>query len=279
MLKVFFVLMLCVSIQAFANPIAIMGDSGEAGSEMNALKESVLNEQALSILMPGDNLYKGTYASVWNGWKKSGFNFDIVAIGNHNGGYKNEIEYFNMPAEYYSVKKDGARFIVLNSDNERNVTEQMTWLKNELDQANENLIFITFHHPTFTITKSHTWTEKKIFQLQMRQVLKQYSSKISALILGHDHVSEFMYFGATPVIVAGSGREVRNEKPVSFTDDGFLVETQFMAPRTQHWALMEIETGATEARVTFIRVSDNKKICGAFFKRSEMQLDGDCPKN
>ncbi len=276
MIKVFFVLMLCVSIQAFANPIAIMGDSGQAGSEMNALKESVLKEQVSSILMPGDNLYKGTYASVWNGWKKSGLNFDIVAIGNHNGGYKNEIEYFNMPAEYYSVKKDGARFIVLNSDNERNVTEQMTWLKNELDEASENLIFIVLHHPSFTISKSHKWTEKKSFQLQMRQVLKQCSSKISALILGHDHMSEFMYFGTTPVIVAGSGREVRNEQPVSFTEDGFLVETQYMAPRVQHWALMEIESGATEARVTFIRVSDNKKVCGALFKKSEMKLDEIC---
>ncbi len=127
MLKVFFVLLLFVTLNVFASPLAIMGDAGEAGADLNALKRSVMREGISSIIMPGDNLYSGTYASVWNDWKKSGLNFDIVAIGNHNDGYENEIAYFNMPAEYYSVKKDGARFIVLNSDNEENVAEQFAW--------------------------------------------------------------------------------------------------------------------------------------------------------
>jgi len=275
-LKVFFVLLLFVTLNVFANPLAIMGDAGEAGADLNALKRSVMREGITSIIMPGDNLYSGTYASVWNDWKKSGLNFDIVAIGNHNDGYENEIAYFNMPAEYYSVKKDGARFIVLNSDNEENVAEQFAWFKKEIAEANESLIFIMYHHPSFTIAKSHKWTDKKSFQLQMRQILKQHSAKISALILGHDHMSEFMYFGATPVIVAGSGREVRKEKSVSYMEDGFLIETKFMASRTQHWALMEIEPGATEARVHFVRVSDQKRVCSAIFKNAEMTLAGEC---
>ncbi len=276
MLKSVFAIVFFVSVHILANPIAIMGDAGESSLELNQLKDSVKKEGVSSILMPGDNLYSGSYNSVWNNWKQSAFNFEIVAIGNHNDGYENEIKYFNMPGEYYSVLKDGARFIVLNSDNKKNVEAQFAWLRTELLEAKENLIFIVFHHPTFTISKTHTWTEKKDFQLQMRDILKQFGPQITALILGHDHLTEFMNFGSVPVIVAGSGREVRNEKPVSFTEDGFQIETKFIASNTQHWALLEIQPGSNEAHVSIVRVSDQKKVCSAVFKKSEMNLAGDC---
>ncbi len=256
--------------------MAIMGDAGEASAELNNLKTSVQKENITSIIMPGDNLYSGTYKNVWNNWLSSGLKFDVVAIGNHNSGYKNEVDFFNMPAEYYSVIKNGARFIVLNSDNTNNVDEQFTWFKNAMSSAKETLIFVVFHHPTFTISSSHTWQEKRNFQLQMRDFLKLNPGKITALILGHDHMSQFLKFGDTPVVIAGSGREVRNEKAVSFIEDGFKIETKFLAPRTQHWGLLQISSNAQEAIITFIRVADQKRACSARFIHSQMTLEGDC---
>lgn len=256
--------------------IAIVGDAGEASRELNALKKSIQKENITSLALPGDNLYSGNYSNVWDSWKTSGLKFEIVAIGNHNGGYQNEVNYFNMPNEYYSVLKNGARFIVLNSDNTTNVTEQFNWFKAEMARATENLIFVIYHHPTFTISQSHTWQEKKEFQLQMRQYLKQNPNRITALLLGHDHMSEFLEFGQTPVVIAGSGREVRNEGAVSFVEDGFNIETKYLAPRTQHWGLLQISPNAKEAVITFIRVSDQKRACSARFAHSKMTIEGEC---
>ena len=57
--------------------------------------------------------------------------YDVVAIGNHNGGYKQEMQYFQMPAEQYSTVIDQARFIVLNSDNDSSGPAQAQWLDRE----------------------------------------------------------------------------------------------------------------------------------------------------
>jgi hypothetical protein len=272
-LVVFFCLFSSIS---FATGMAIMGDAGKAGKALNNLKASLLKENVTSVIMPGDNLYSGTYDSVWNDWKKRGINFDVVAIGNHNDGYAAEIKYFQMPGEFYSVVKQGARFIVLNSDNTLNVSAQFTWLRKEMTRIKESLIFITYHHPTFTISKSHTWTEKREFQLQMRDFLNQYHNRITALFLGHDHVSEFLNFGPVPVVVSGAGREADKPKAVSFKEDGFQVETKYLTPGSQHWGLLEILPGAKEAVVNFIRVSDQKRVCAARFRNSEMILEGEC---
>lgn len=256
--------------------LAVMGDSGEASSELDKLKKSVLKEQIQSVVMPGDNLYAGTYEQVWNSWKSTGFNFDVTAIGNHNSGYATEVKYFAMPGEYYSTVKNGARFIVLNSDNTKNVAEQFTFLNKEVLNAKEKLIFVVYHHPTFTVTSSHVWTEKKDFQLKMRDFLRRQGQKISALILGHDHITSFIEFGRVPVILAGSGREVRSAKAVSFPEDGFQIETKYLAPKVQHWVKMDISAAGDEAVLNVIRVSDNAKVCTAQLRQNAMTLGTNC---
>lgn len=261
-----------MALAEVAGKMAIIGDAGEKGKELSALKKSLEAEGVSSLVMPGDNLYSGSYASVWDDWKKSGFKFDAVAIGNHNDGYEEEVKYFGMPGEYYSTVKFGARFIILNSDNKRSVSEQMSWLDRELTNASESLIFIVYHHPTFTVTDTHDWEEKKDFQIKMRQMLKKYEDKISALLLGHDHISSFIEFGNTPVILSGSGREVRKADEVSYEEAGFKVETKYLAPRTPYWAKMEIMDGAKEARVEFVNVKTQKVSCSAVISSKGMTL-------
>lgn len=273
-----FLLLFTCDLATASSHFAIMGDAGQISFELDRLKSSIKKEKVQSIIMPGDNLYSGTYERTWNSWKTQGFQFDVVAIGNHNDGYKEEVKYFSMPGEYYSKVIAGARFIVLNSDNKNNVQEQFSWLENEIKNASEELIFIIYHHPTFTITKKHHWQEREAFQLQMRQVLKTYGTKISALFLGHDHISSFLNFGEVPAIIAGAGREVRDAKPVSYYEDGFEIETRYLAPKTQHWAKLEILDGAQEARVHLIRVSDQRRVCSAQLKRASMALDSNCSR-
>ncbi len=255
---------------------AIMGDAGEAGSDLDNLKASITKAGLKFLIMPGDNLYKGTYSKVWDSWKKSGFDFSITAIGNHTSGYAAEVKYFNMPGEYFSVVKGGVRFIVLNSDNTANIADQFNFLNNEILAAKEKLIFLVYHHPTFTMTSKHKWTEKKAFQLKMRDFLKQNGQKISALILGHDHITTFAEYGAIPVILAGAGREVRSAKPVSFPEDGFQVETRYLAPETQHFIRMDINAANDEATLQVIRVSDNSTVCTANLQQNNLKLGSNC---
>lgn len=256
--------------------MAIMGDAGKAGSDLNRLQGSVAKQNVKSVVMPGDNLYSGQYPKVWDAWKKDGFQFDAVAIGNHNGGYSQEVAYFQMPKEYYTTVKFGARFIILNSDNTANVADQFAWLEQTMKQASEKLIFLIYHHPTFTITSNHKWTEKKDFQLRLREFLKTSGSRITALLLGHDHITSFLDFGSVPVIVSGSGREVKSASPVSYVEDGFHIQTRYLAEETQHWTLLEINEAADEARVTSIRVSDQAPGCSARLSHGTMTLDASC---
>ena len=140
----------------------------------------------------------------------------------------------------------------------------------------EKLVFLVYHHPTYSVTNKHSWTEKKEFQLHMREFLKKNSSRITALFLGHDHMSQFLMFGSVPVVIAGAGREVRNEAPVYFSENSVKIETKYLAPGQPHWGLLEISAGAAEAIITFVRVKDQKRSCTARFRNSEMILEGEC---
>jgi hypothetical protein len=110
----------------------------------------------------------------------------------------------------------------------------------------------------------------------MRQILNDYQGKISALILGHAHISAFMTFGSVPVIVAGAGREVLKARPVSYQDQGVQVQTLYLAPREQHWAELEISRDAQEADFHFVRVSDRHRTCSAHLARGQLRLEDNC---
>ncbi len=267
------------AVQPVIGRMAIIGDAGEKGSSLNSLKKSIQMEGVNSLILPGDNLYSGTYESVWNDWKISGLKFDVVAIGNHTDGYDKEVKYFAMPAEYYSTIKYGARFIVLNSDNLNGVDQQIKWLENELEMAQENLVFLVYHHPTFTLTTKHNWMETMAFQSKLRNVLKNKGSKISAVFLGHDHISSFVNFGNTAAVVAGAGREVRSAEPVSYKENDFQIETQFLSPEEQHWSLLEIEEGSKSALVHFINVKTQKNMCTGHISHGPILLDSNCASN
>lgn len=256
--------------------MAIIGDAGLTGSDLDNLRDSIASEKITSLILPGDNLYFGRYDWTWDQWKKLDFKFDVVAIGNHHGGYEKEIKYFNMPGEYFAVVKNKARFLVLNSDNQDNVDLQFSWVRNELLNASEKLIFLVFHHPSFNTGGGHDWRTKEIFQRQMHQIYKDFGRKISAIFVGHEHLSSFVTFGSLPVIVAGSGREVKKANPVSYEEEGFKIQTLFLAPRQQHWASLDISAKGDEAWVHFIRVSDQNRTCSAYLKNGGISLAQNC---
>lgn len=258
---------------------AVIGDAGKPGPEMDRLKSSLKTSQMMRLILPGDNLYKKTYTEVWDSWKRDGFQFPVVAIGNHHDGYENEVEYFGMPGEYYVREFQGLRFLVLNSDNEENVQEQFRWLEKEINRSQGKHLFLVFHHPPFTLTEEHVWTEKEEFQINMRKILKVYGQRITALLLGHDHISSFVQMGPTVAMVAGSGRSVDSVPPVKYSDQGFQVQTIYLAPETQHWGVLHFVSPNDKVKMGFVRVKDQKVVCALELGPAQVRVSRTCAQN
>jgi len=243
---------------------AVIGDAGEWTYETETTLKSILQDGTKKLILPGDNLYVGTYASQWQEWLKHDFKFVATAIGNHNGGYKEEMKFFGMPSEYYTtLLNERTRVIVLNSDNTKTSKVQAEFLDTTLAEAEEGFIFLVYHHPTYSVSHLHDWTEKKSFQLAIRPILKKHRAKITALLLGHDHLAMMGHFDDLPFFVSGAVHEARNDRPVNNIQQGVQVSTDWYFDLKPHWLKLDIDKGEDEAKLTFIRSSDSRTGCVA----------------
>jgi predicted phosphodiesterase len=263
----------CTSALPAANlKFGVIGDAGLWNSNSEGVQKSMIRSSVKNLILPGDNLYHSTYADVWGHWTQKGFSFDVVAIGNHTAGYPQEIAFFRMPAEFFSVVKGTSRFIVLNSDNKTNVPAQAAFLEAELTRATESSVFIVYHHPTYTLSRTHVWTEKSDFQLAVRAIFKRFRSKITALVVGHDHLALLAHFGDLPVILSGAVQEVRADTPRSGVQDGVQVTTNWFFDGSPYWAQLEIPATGRTVQVDFIRASDDQKSCSISIKTGERAI-------
>lgn len=255
----FFTIIFSITLSTYAqNEFAVIGDAGRLNSNSKSVMKSILELGVNQLIMPGDNLYNSTYEKVWQPWVDENFEFSVVAIGNHNSGYSKEMQFFKMPNEFYKKSIGFADFLVLNSDNTKNIKEQMEWLEQELQDAGP-IVFLVYHHPTYTISKVHKWTEKKAFQESLAPLLKKYRSKITALFVGHDHLASLIHFGDLPVILSGAVQDVRNDSPVDYVVDGTRIKTDWYFDETPHWARLKVSS--TSAKVDFIKASNHQIQC------------------
>lgn len=269
------ILSIFVTVQIYASDLqfGLLGDAGRWNRNTQILLNSMNSTEVKKLVMPGDNLYEGTYEQHWGPWQKAGFTFDVVALGNHNESYTREIQYFKMSGEFFAKEyEDGAiQFLVLNSDNEKNVDAQMNWLKTKLEDSRAQQVYLVYHHPTFTVA-SHKWTEKKEFQMRIRPILKAYRHKLTALILGHDHITALMHFDSLPVIISGCTQSPRNESAVNNVQDGVSVKTAVHLDGQPFWVLQKV-TGKVlnldTAEFDFIRGKDSKSVCKAIIKTGQ----------
>lgn len=252
--------------QSFAeHSFAIVGDGGRWNSWARTIAESIQKSGVKEMILPGDNLYDTylEYHDVWDPWiATAGANFTAVAIGNHRRSYEEEMAYFKLPGQYYSKLIDtGVRAIVLNSDNDKTGPTQAAWLDKELSLATEPLIFIIYHHPSYTITQTHHWAERRRFQEAIRPVIWAYRSKITALLLGHDHIASVVHFNDLPAIVSGLGHEARNESPRDEVQGGITVKTTWLSERKPYWVRLNVASKASSAEISFIRAATGEIGC------------------
>lgn len=260
------VLLLSGSLNAAPEPMptqsfAIIGDAGKYNAQTKAVHQSIARSGVTRLILPGDNLYSGTYAQQWSPW--SGFEFSVVAIGNHTAGYQQEMKYFSMPSEYYAKEIAGLRFLVLNSDNTRTVNEQADWLEGELAKDNRlaAATFLVWHHPPYTVSSYHGWKEKAAFQNRMRALLKTYGDRITGLLVGHDHIGAVYCLDRLPMIVSGAIWDTREAQQKNYQDskDGTQVAPQWVYPEgTAVWARLDFELATATTTIQFIRATDDQ---------------------
>lgn len=259
-------LLLLLSSQALAASYAVVGDGGHWNAMARSVRDSILRDSGTrALILPGDNLYDvaKTYEQVWSPWSSKGLVFDVVAIGNHTRGYAEETRFFRMPGEYYA-RSEGAlvRFLVLNSDNERTAAAQAQWLDQELTNARERFVFPVYHHPTYTVTSYHNWKEKAAFQRTIRPVLRKHRARITALLLGHDHIASLVTFDDLPAVVSGAVHETRAPERWNDTQDGVAVRTQWIFPRRAYWVRLRLPDEGAEAQAEFVRADNDQVSCG-----------------
>lgn len=172
-------------------------------------------------------------------------NHDYVGVSNKEELFK----MFNMPAPYYSFKKNKWSFIVLNTNevskygaNENSTAykeweiladtlkksgrknvepwnggiskQQMSWLENELKKAKKdgNKVMIYSHHPLFPETGYEALNNREILT-----VIDKYSN-VKFIMAGHHHKGGFAMYKKIPVITLEGMVETEKENAYGVVD-------------------------------------------------------------
>ncbi len=266
---------------------AVIGDAGALTSGSKTVRESIHRKSVQWLILPGDNLYEGTYAKIWNPWTSLGMTFAAVALGNHKQSYAEERAFFSLPEEFYEKKMGAAQFIVLNSDNTHRSAEQSAWLEGVLAATESPYVFLVYHHPSYTVSSFHTWEEKRAFQLTIRPLLLKYRSKITALLVGHDHLATLLHFDDLPVVLSGAVQDVRLDKGVDYVDTTnpqhpIHVKTAWYYDHKAYWAQLSIpqpgqDPEGSVASVHFTRAADDFRSCSATLRTGKrLELAPNC---
>ena len=269
--------------EVFANDsFAIIGDAGVWNRSAQKVRNSILKSSIRSLVIPGDNLYDESenYASVWKHWSGKGFKFDVVAIGNHNNGYQNEMNYFAMPSENYSKKVGSTRFIVLNSDNQNNLSSVKGWLDKTLKEVSEKTIFIVMHHPPVDITRRHVWTDKEQFHRVIFPIIQKYRHKLTALIVGHDHIASLHTIDGLPMIVSGAVFQPIPTVPFNYVSQerGLFVQTRWLFQKAAYWVRLDVDPANGNVWVNYVNVDDDRVDCSALISGKRLLLKTNCYK-
>lgn len=249
----------------WAREYAILGDAGVWNYSTRQIRNSIEAAGVPDLVMPGDNLYDGeSYDQPWAPWRSRGFRFPVVAIGNHHGGYAQEVAYFNLPGEYYAVRPEpGVLFIVLNSDHQALANNQAEFLERTLQSAQDELIFVVFHHPPVSLTKSHFWEERQAFHRAVTPVLYRHRENVTALLLGHDHIAAWYDLGGIPTFVSGAAHEFKTAPALDETQRGLRIRSRFTGVTAPQWIKLSTNVTKKMATFEFIRADTHTRTCRA----------------
>jgi len=216
---------------------AVIGDSGtgeklqyETADRLRLAREQFPFD---FVLMMGDNIYGSKkprdfakkfelpYKALLD--QKVGF---FASLGNHDVPEEQQYKPFNMNGQrYYSFKKGNVRFFALDSNYMD--PDQLKWLAEQLQNANDEWKIAFFHHPLYSSASAHGSS------LELRGILEPLFQKygVQVVFSGHDHVYERMtpQKGISYFTEGSSGQLRRGDvRGAGFTAKFFDTDCAFM---------------------------------------------------
>jgi hypothetical protein len=251
---------------------AVIGDAGYWNSSTRQVRDSIHRASVRHLVLPGDNLYNplSSYEAVWTPWRELGFLFQVVAFGNHHGGYDVEARYFDMPGAAYSqVYGQDLRFLVLNSNTKRDIEVQARWFEEQLQTAQETFVVPVFHHPPLTVSSLHGWQEREAFHRQIRPLILKYRDRITTLLVGHDHLAALYSIEGIPMILSGATHDTRDAETRNEVQEGLRLRTHWMFDEKPYWVRLRLPRGSkvtSELEADFIRATDDRLRCSVVLR-------------
>ncbi len=203
------------------------GDSGSGNSNQFKVAEQMVNTHDKTgftqALMLGDNIYEvgdvkdlgeARFTKPYKPLLDRGVRF-ITALGNHDvlfGHGDDQVEFFNMPGRYYTVKSGNIKFFVIDSNTMSKSIKEQQWLKNALEESDARWKIVMGHHPLYT-SGAHA-SEGTVNNL--RKVLEPIliENRVPLYLAGHDHGYERFapIQGVQYIVSGGAGAWLRDFK-------------------------------------------------------------------
>ncbi len=175
---------------------AVIGDFGTGGEEQAAVAERMCKWRAThpfdDVFTTGDNIYDIGHEDRFEGrfWKPYSCLFDAgvkwhATLGNHdiiaNGGlYELNEPTFGMKARNYVVRRNGVRFVMVDSNALR-----MGWLASHLrSKPGDRWTIVVFHHPVYSPSTAHGSTPG--FRKLLNPLFRRRG--VDLVLNGHDHI-------------------------------------------------------------------------------------------
>jgi predicted phosphodiesterase len=217
---------------------AVIGDNGTGKSyEYEVAREMDRYHEKFPfnfVIMLGDNIYgshrPADFVRKFEEPYKPLLNQRVkfyASLGNHDRRNERLYTPFNMNGRnYYTFKKGDVRFFALDSNYMD--SEQLDWLKKQLQASSERWKICFFHHPLYSDAKYHG--PDLDLRAQLVPLFEKY--EVNVVFSGHDHVYErikpqngIYYF------VMGSAGKLRYHnlrRPSSEMAAGFDTDRAFM---------------------------------------------------
>jgi 3',5'-cyclic AMP phosphodiesterase CpdA len=175
---------------------AVIGDNGTGEQPQYEVARQMVSARGSFpfdfVLMLGDNLYGSQkpqdfvakFERPYAHLIAAGVRF-YAALGNHDQPTNRSYEPFNMSGtRYYTFAKTPARFFVLDT----NVMdrEQLAWIDDGLERADEPWKIVYFHHPIYSDGDRHGSNVE--LRVMLEPLLVRHS--VNVVFSGHEHIYE-----------------------------------------------------------------------------------------
>jgi 3',5'-cyclic AMP phosphodiesterase CpdA len=191
----FFAVILCIPLVAWAQYFAIVSDShvGARDSEYSKIIQRIEAEDIRLILHAGDAINGAGNVKLWKRFfELTGSGKTLhVAAGNHDINDAKSAQVFlkHFQGLYYSFSEGDTLFIILNTEipgqSGRVMGEQLAWLTDELDRS-FRYKFVFLHRPLYPIVRLHGLDVYSEARDDLHRLFVQ--KKVSLVVSGHDHV-------------------------------------------------------------------------------------------